>query len=59
MIEEGFGFEHRPNWRRSILQSVVFYEFVREEEEGEEDGQGESGHVPEVATAAWPDVHQE
>ena len=59
MIEEGFGFEHRSNWRRSILQSIVFYGFVWEEEEGEEDGQGESGHVPEVATAAWPDVHQE
>ena len=57
MIEGGFGFEHRSSWRRSVLQSVVFYGFVREE--GEEDGRGEFGHVLEVATVAQPDVHQE
>ena len=56
MVEGGFGFEHRPGWRMSVLQSVAFCKSVWGEE-GEEDGQEESGHAPEVAVAARPKVH--
>ena len=55
MVEGGFRFEHRPGWRMSVLQSVVFCEFVR----GEEDGQEEAGHAPEVVAAVRPNVHLE
>ena len=60
MIEGGggFGFKHCLGWQRSVLQFIVFDGFVQDEE-GEEDEQGESSHVLKVATAAWPDVHQE
>ena len=55
MVEGGFRFEHHPCWQMSVLQSVVFCESVR----GEEDGQEESSHAPEVAAAVRPDVHLE
>ena len=50
MIGGEFGFEHHPGWWRSVLRPVVFYKFVRKEEEVE-DEQGEFGHVHEVAVA--------
>ena len=55
MVEGGFGFEHRPSWRMSVLQFVVFCKSVQ----GEEDGQEESDHAPEVVAVVRPDVHQE
>ena len=55
MVEGGFRFEHHPGWWMSVLQSVVFCESVW----GEEDGQEESGHAPEVAATVQPDVHLE
>ena len=37
---------------------VVFYEFMQEEE-GQEDGQRVSSHIPEAVATVQPDVQQE
>ena len=60
MIEGGGGSGLSIAWvgRGLFCSSFVFYGFGQDEE-GEEDEQGESSHVLKVATAAWPDVHQE
>ena len=58
MIKGGLGFEHRLGCEGSVLWLVVYCGFVRKEK-GEEDEQGESGHVLEVAAAVRQDVHQE
>ena len=47
--------EHHLGWWRLIQRPVVFYEFVRKEEEVENE-QEEPGHVPRVAVAARSDL---
>ena len=56
MIKGGLRFEHRLGWRGSVLWFVVYCGFVRKEK-GEEDEEGEFGHVLEVAAAVRQDVH--
>ena len=58
MIKGRFSFEHCLGLRRSVLQFVVFYEFMQEEE-GQEDRQRASSHIPEVVATVRPDVQQE
>ena len=53
-----FGFEHHPGWWRSVLQPLVFYEFVQKKE-GVKGEQGEFGHIPKVTVTTRSDARKE